>query len=95
MRAEKSQRVLAVDLRLVGSAAAAGYTRLGLELAELNTLAAAHAHPVFLAALERATAFGRWHSADVRSTLAAGTGTPKPRPAGTALVIDSGRGAPS
>ena len=45
-------------------------------------------HPVFLAALERATAFGRWRSADVRSILAAGTGTPQPRPAGAALVID-------
>ena len=72
----------------LAGAAAAGHTRLGPELAELNTLAAAHGHPVFLAALERATAFGRWRSADVRSILAAGTGTPKPRPAGTALVID-------
>ena len=42
----------------------------------------------FLAALERATAFGRWRSADVRSILAAGTGTQQPRPAGAALVID-------
>ena len=72
---------------LVG-AAAAGHTRLGPELAELNTLAAAHGHVVFLAALERATAFGRWRSADVRSILAAGTGTQQPRPAGAALVID-------
>ena len=72
----------------LAGAAAAGHTRLGPELAELNTLAAAHGHLVFLAALERATAFGRWRSADVRSILAAGTGTPKPRPAGTALVID-------
>ena len=72
----------------LAGAAAAGHTRLGPELAELNTLAAAHGHVVFLAALERATAFGRWRSADVRSILAAGTGTPKPRPAGTALVID-------
>jgi len=72
----------------VSGAAAAGHTRLGPELSELNTLAAAHGHPVFLAALERATAFGRWRSADVRSILAAGTGTPQPRPAGAALVID-------
>jgi transposase len=72
----------------LAGAAAAGHTRLGPELGELNTLAAAHGHPVFLAALDRATAFGRWRSADVRSILAAGTGTPKPRPAGTALVID-------
>lgn len=72
----------------LAGAAAAGHTRLGPELAELNTLAAAHGHAVFLAGLERATAFGRWRSADVRSILAAGTGTPQPRPAGTALVID-------
>jgi transposase len=72
----------------LAGAAAAGHTRLGPELAELNTLAAAHGQAVFLAGLERATAFGRWRSADVRSILAAGTGTPKPRPAGTALVID-------
>ena len=50
-------------------------------------MAAAHGHVVFLAGLERATAFGRWSSADVRSILA-GTGTPQPRPAGAALVID-------
>jgi transposase len=72
----------------LAGAAAAGHTRLGPELAELNTLAVAHGHAVFLAALERATAFKRWRSADVRSILAAGTGTPQPRPAGTALVID-------
>ena len=72
----------------LAGAAASGHTRLGPELSELNTLAAAHGHPVFLAALERATAFGRWRSADVRSILAAGTGTPQPRPAGTSLVID-------
>jgi len=72
----------------IAGAASAGHTRLGPELAELNTLAAAHGTEVFLAALGRATAFGRWKAADVRSILAAGSGTPQPRPAGTALVID-------
>ncbi|MGL4177700.1 MAG: Mu transposase domain-containing protein, partial [Dermatophilaceae bacterium] len=72
----------------ITGAAAAGHTRLGIELAELNTMAAAHGESVFIAALERATAFGRWHAADVRSILAAGAGTPHPRPAGDALVID-------
>ena len=72
----------------IAGAAAAGHTRLGPELAELNTLAAAHGDAVFTAALERATAFGRWRAADVRSILAAGAGTPHPRPAGDALVID-------
>jgi transposase len=68
-------------------AAAAGNTRLGPELAELNTLAAAHGEQVFLDALSRAVAFGRWRAADVRSILAAGAGTPQPRGAGDALVL--------
>jgi len=77
----------AAEAFIVG-AASAGHTRLGPELAELNTLAAAHGTQAFVAALERATAFGRWKAADVRSILAAGAGTPTPRPAGDALVID-------
>jgi transposase len=72
----------------IAGAAAAGHTRLGPELAELNTMAAAHGDAVFVAALERATAFRRWRAADVRSILAAGAGTPQLRPAGDALVID-------
>jgi hypothetical protein len=72
----------------IAGAAAAGHTRLGPELAELNTLTAAHGRDAMVAALERATAFGRWKAADVRSILAAGAGTPTPRPAGDALVID-------
>ena len=65
----------------------AGNTRLGPELAELNTLAAAHGTQPFLDALARAVAFGRWRAADVRSILAAGAGTPQPTTAGDALVI--------
>ncbi len=72
----------------IAGAAAAGHTRLGPELCELNTLIAAHGSEAMRAALERATAFGRWKSADVRSILAAGAGTPTPRPAGDTLVID-------
>ncbi len=69
-------------------AAAAGNTRLGAELVELNTLAAAHGERAFLDALGRAVAFGRWRAADVRSILAAGTGTPQPTTAGDALVLE-------
>ena len=68
-------------------AAAAGVTRLGVELAELAGLEAAHGRPVLIAALERAVAFGRWRAADVRSILAAGTGTPRPTGPGEALLI--------
>jgi transposase len=69
-------------------AAASGHTRLGPELAELNTLHAAHGAEAFLDALGRAVAFGRWRAADVRSILAAGVGTPEPSPAGDALVLE-------
>ena len=72
----------------ITGAAAAGNTRLGPELAELNTLAAAHGERAFLDALARAVAFGRWRAADVRSILAAGTGTPQPTTAGDALVLE-------
>ena len=67
----------------ITGAAAAGNTRLGPELVELNTLAAAHGERAFLDALARAVAFGRWRAADVRSILAAGTGTPSPPRPGT------------
>jgi hypothetical protein len=72
----------------ITGAAAAGHTRLGPELAELNTLRAAHGEQEFLAALSRAVAFGRWRAADVRSILAAGPGTADPRTAGDALVLE-------
>ncbi|WP_122263792.1 IS21 family transposase [Ornithinimicrobium cerasi] len=72
----------------IAGAAGAGHTRLGPELAALNTLTAAHGAAAMVAALERATAFGRWKASDVRSILAAGTGVPTPRPAGDALVLD-------
>jgi hypothetical protein len=70
----------------ITGAAAAGNTRLGPELAELNMLRAAHGHEPFMAALDRAVAFGRWRSADVRSILAAGAGLPEPRPAGSRVA---------
>jgi transposase len=72
----------------ITGAAAAGSTRLGADLAELNTLRAAHGDEQFLAALDRAVAFSRWRPADVRSILAAGPGTADPRPAGDALILD-------
>ena len=72
----------------ITGAAAAGNTRLGPELVELNTLAAAHGERVFLDALARAVAFGRWRAADVRSILAAGAAAPQPTTAGGALVIE-------
>jgi transposase len=72
----------------ITGAAAAGHTRLGPELADLNTLRAAHGEQAFLGALDRAVAFGRWRAADVRSILAAGAGIADPRPAGDVLALD-------
>lgn len=69
-------------------AAGAGVNKLGAELAELAALEAAHGRETLVAALERAVAFSRWRAADVRSILAAGAGTPRPRNAGEALVIN-------
>ena len=77
-----------VAAAFITGAAASGNTRLGGELVELNALAAAHGPTVFLAALGRAVAFRRWRAADVRSILAAGTGTPDLTATGEALVID-------
>jgi hypothetical protein len=72
---------------LVG-AAAIGNTRLGSELEILLALGAAHGTDALISALHRAVAFRRFRAADVRSILAAGTGTPQPRPAGDALILD-------
>jgi transposase len=72
----------------ITGAAAAGSTRLGTDLAELNTLRAAHGDEQFVAALDRAVAFSRWRPGDVRSILAARNGTADPRPPGDALVLD-------
>ena len=72
---------------LVG-AAAIGNTRLGSELEILLALGAAHGDQPLVEALRRAVAFRRFRAADVRSILAAGAGTPQPRPAGDALILD-------
>jgi hypothetical protein len=72
---------------LIG-AAAIGNTRLGSELEILLALGAAHGEQALVGALHRAVAFRRFRAADVRSILAAGAGTPHPRPAGDALVLD-------
>jgi transposase len=72
---------------LVG-AAAIGNTRLSSELEILLALGAAHGIDALAAALRRAVAFRRFRAADVRSILAAGAGTPQPRPPGDALILD-------
>jgi transposase len=89
-RTASEQRFLALGPAaeaFVTGAAAAGVSRLGVELADILTLQAAHGTEPLLAALRRAVAFGRWRAADVRSILAAGGAGPHPRPAGQALVL--------
>lgn len=68
--------------------AAIGNTRLASELEVLLALGAAHGEAALVSALHRAVAFRRFRAADVRSILAAGTGTPQPRTAGDALILD-------
>lgn len=69
-------------------AAAAGITKLGGEIDQINTLTAAHGEHAVTDALRRAVAFRRWRAADVASILAAGNGVPSPRRAGEALILD-------
>ena len=69
-------------------AAAAGATKLGSELGAIVALEHSHGRHALVAALERATAFGRWRLDDVRSILDAGPGAPRPTGPGQALVMN-------
>ncbi len=68
-------------------AAAAGATKLGSELGAIVALEHTHGRDALVAALERATTFGRWRLEDLRSILDAGAGAPRPATPGEALVI--------
>ena len=70
------------------AAAASGMPRLGQGLAAITDLGRAHGTEALVAALERALAFRRYGASDVRSILAAGTGTPVIRAAGERLAIE-------
>jgi hypothetical protein len=72
----------------VRAAAAQGATTLAADLKELRAMAAAHGEAAFMAAVARAIEFKRFRAHDVRSILAAGTGVPRPRGPGDALIID-------
>lgn len=63
-------------------------TTLAADLAELVAMEAAHGTEPLVAALTRALEFGRFRAADVRSILAAGSGVPRPRGPGDALIVD-------
>jgi len=72
----------------IKGAAARGITSLKGDLAELAQMEAAHGTDVLLAALERATSFGRFRARDVRSIIAAGTGVSRPVVPGEALIVE-------
>lgn len=74
--------------RFLRAAAAAGATRLHLELAEIVPLARSHGREALIAALERALAFRRFGASDVRAILAAGPAAPRLAPSGTDLVVE-------
>ncbi len=70
------------------AAAASGTPRLGHELTEIVGLQAAYGREALIGALERALAFRRFGSTDVRSILAAGAGTQTVRASGERLALD-------
>ena len=72
----------------IKGAAAHGVSTLAADLAELYAMEAAHGTEALVAALERAVEFARFRAHDVRSILAAGTGVPRPRAPGDALIVD-------
>jgi len=72
----------------IKGAAARGVTTLAGDLVELCDLEAAHGREALVAALGRAVEFGRFRAGDVRSILAAGSGVPRPRGPGDALIVD-------
>jgi hypothetical protein len=72
----------------IKGAAAVGITSLKGDLEELAGLEAAHGKEVLLAALERATSFGRFRAHDVSSIIAAGAGVARPAAPGEALIVE-------
>jgi len=78
----------AVAEEFIKGAAARGVTSLAADLTELCAMEAAHDKTAFLDAVGRAVEFGRFRAKDVRSILAAGSGVPRPRGPGDALIVD-------
>jgi transposase len=68
-------------------AAGAGMTSLKGDLVILNRLQRSHGSDALVAALERATQFGRFRAHDVESILLAGTGVARPTSRGDAIIV--------
>ena len=90
LRPRTSAEIAFLDLGPVAeaflrAAAAAGTTKLPLELGLIVELERSHGREALVAALERALAHRRFRAADIRSILAAGLGVSRPRAAGGPL----------
>jgi transposase len=68
-------------------AASAGMTSLKGDLVVLNRLQRSHGSDALLAALSRATQFGRFRASDVESILLAGAGVARPTSRGDAIIV--------
>ncbi|MGH2466881.1 MAG: IS21 family transposase [Candidatus Limnocylindrales bacterium] len=69
------------------AAAAAGTSKLGVELGLIVDLERAHGRETLVAALERALAYRRFRAVDLRAILAAGPGVPRYREPGASLTV--------
>jgi transposase len=73
----------------IRAGAAAGHTMLPKEIAVIvDELLPFHDHTDIARALQRATRFGRFRAADVRSILAIGPAAPEPAAAGDSVVVE-------
>ena len=72
----------------IKGAAARGMTGLARDVDLLSQLEHFHGREVVITALERAVAFGRFRAADVESIINSGSGVPRPRRAGQALIVE-------
>jgi hypothetical protein len=72
----------------IKGAASRGMTGLARDVDLLSQLEHFHGRGVVIEALERAVAFGRFRAADVESIINSGSGVPRPRRAGQALIVE-------
>jgi hypothetical protein len=73
----------------IRAGAAAGATMLPKEIAVIvDELLPVHDHDELTRALQRATRFGRFRAADVRSILAIGPALPEPAAAGDSVIVE-------
>jgi hypothetical protein len=91
-RSDTEQAFLALGepaAAFIRAGAAAGHTMLPKEIAAIvDELLPFHDPADIARALDRATRFGRFRAADIRSILAIGPAAPEPTPAGERVVVE-------